>query len=154
MFEILTTPIDTAKVLASVENPSCGGLVLFEGRVRNHHLGREVLRLEYEAYQQLALTEGRRIIEEAKSRFEIHAAACTHRIGVLEIGDLAVVVAVSAAHRDAAFDACRCIIDELKVRVPIWKRETYADGNVEWTGCEHCARHGHAHDHQVERAAD
>ncbi len=145
MFEILTTPVNTAKVLASVEDPTCGGLVLFEGRVRNHHLGRDVLRLEYEAYQRLAESEGAAIIEEAKARFEIHAAACTHRIGVLEIGDIAVVVAVSSAHRDAAFDACRYIIDALKVRVPIWKRETYADGSVEWTGCEHCARHGHAH---------
>ena len=145
MFTITTTPIDTAALLASVEDPTCGGLVLFEGRVRNHHLGREVQRLEYEAYQRLALTEGSAILEEAKARFEIHAAACTHRIGMLEIGDIAVVVAVSSAHRDAAFEACRCIIDELKVRVPIWKRETYADGSVEWTGCEHCARHGHAH---------
>jgi molybdopterin synthase catalytic subunit len=145
MFEILTTPIDTAKVLASVEDPTCGGLVLFEGRVRNHHLGRDVLRLEYEAYQRLAESEGSAIMAEARQRFEIHAAACTHRVGVLEIGDIAVVVAVSSAHRDAAFDACRYIIDELKTRVPIWKRETYADGSVEWTGCEHCARHGHAH---------
>jgi len=145
MFEIVTTPIETDAVLASVEDPTCGGLVLFEGRVRNHHLGRDVLRLEYEAYDRLALTEGQRILEEAEARFDIHAAACTHRIGVLEIGDIAVVVAVSSAHRDAAFDACRFIIDELKVRVPIWKRETYADGKVEWTGCEHCARRGHAH---------
>lgn len=145
MFEILTTPIESAKVLASVEDPTCGGLVLFEGRVRNHHLGRDVLRLEYEAYQRLAESEGRAIMAEAKARFEIHAAACTHRIGVLEIGDIAVVVAVSSAHRDAAFDACHYIIDELKVRVPIWKRETYADGSAEWTGCEHCARKGHVH---------
>jgi molybdopterin synthase catalytic subunit len=145
MFSIISTPVDTASVLANVEDPTCGGLVLFEGRVRNHHLGRDVLRLEYEAYQRLAQSEGVAILEEAKARFEIHAAACTHRIGVLEIGDIAVVVAVSSAHRDAAFDACRYIIDELKVRVPIWKRETYADGRVEWTGCEHCARHGHAH---------
>jgi len=145
MFSIISTPVDTASVLANVEDPTCGGLVLFEGRVRNHHLGRDVLRLEYEAYQRLAQSEGVAILEEAKARFEIHAAACTHRIGVLEIGDIAVVVAVSSAHRDAAFDACRYIIDELKVRVPIWKRETYADGSVEWTGCEHCTRHGHAH---------
>lgn len=143
MFSIISTPIDTASVLARVEHPTCGGLVLFEGRVRNHHLGREVRRLEYEAYQRLAESEGTAILAEAKARFDIHAAACTHRIGVLEIGDIAVGVAVSAAHRDAAFDACRYIIDELKVRVPIWKRETYADGSVEWTGCEHCARHRH-----------
>lgn len=143
MFEITTTAIDSPKVLASVEHPSCGGLVVFEGRVRDHHLGRQVLALEYEAYEKLALTEGRRILVEAGERHGIHAAACVHRVGKLEIGDLAVVVAVSSAHRDAAFEACRFIIDELKVRVPIWKRETYADGSVEWTGCGHCARHRH-----------
>lgn len=145
MFEIVTTPIDTAAVLTRIGDPACGGLVTFEGRVRNHHLGRDVLRLEYEAYERLALTEGLRILDEAKARFGIHAATCVHRIGVLAIGETAVLVAVSAAHRDAAFEACRHIIDELKVRVPIWKRETYADGRVEWTGCEHCARHGHSH---------
>jgi molybdopterin synthase catalytic subunit len=140
MFEIVTTPIESAVVLASVEDPCCGGLVLFEGRVRNHHRGREVRLLEYEVYQRLAASEGAAIMIEAKARFDIHAAACTHRIGVLEIGAIAVVVAVSAAHRDAAFEACRYIIDELKIRVPIWKRETYADGLVEWSGCDHCAR--------------
>ncbi len=145
MFEIVTIPIDSAAVLSRVEDPSCGGLVVFEGRVRDHHLGRQVLALEYEAYERLALTEGRRILAEAGERFGFHAAACVHRVGKLEIGDIAVVVAVSSAHRDAAFEACRFIIDELKVRVPIWKRETYADGSVEWTGCEHCARHGHSH---------
>ncbi len=145
MFEVITTPIDSAAVLSRVEDPSCGGLVVFEGRVRDHHLGRQVLALEYEAYERLALTEGLRIVAEARERFGIHAAACVHRVGKLEIGDIAVVVAVSSAHRDAAFDACRFIIDELKVRVPIWKRETYADGSVEWTGCEHCARHSHSH---------
>lgn len=145
MFEVITIPIDSAAVLSRVEDPSCGGLVVFEGRVRDHHLGRQVLALEYEAYDRLALTEGRRILAEAGERFGIHAAACVHRVGKMEIGDIAVVVAVSSAHRDAAFDACRFVIDELKVRVPIWKRETYADGSVEWTGCEHCARHGHSH---------
>jgi molybdopterin synthase catalytic subunit len=145
MFEILTTPIESAVVLASVEHPSCGGLVLFEGRVRNHHRGREVRLLEYEVYRRLAESEGAAIVIEAKARFAIHAAACTHRIGALEIGAIAVVIAVSAAHRDAAFEACQYIIDELKTRVPIWKRETYADGRVEWSGCDHCARRGHAH---------
>lgn len=143
MFTISTVPVETAAVLAEVEDPTCGGLVVFEGRVRNHHRGRDVLRLEYEAYQSLAEAEGKRIVAKAREKFPIHAAACVHRTGLLEIGDIAVVVAVSAAHRDEAFDACRYIIDELKATVPIWKREFYADGTDEWTGCDHCAKHAH-----------
>ncbi|BCU75292.1 molybdenum cofactor biosynthesis protein MoaE [Luteolibacter sp. LG18] len=143
MFQISTTPIETAAVVAQVEDSTCGGLVIFEGRVRNHHRGRDVLRLEYEAYQALAEADGNRIVRETIERFHIHAAACVHRTGMLEINDIAVVVAVSAAHRDAAFDACRHIIDELKATVPIWKHEYYADGTDEWTGCDHCAGHHH-----------
>lgn len=143
MFRISTTTIETAAVIATVDDPTCGGLVIFEGRVRNHHRGRDVLRLEYEAYQALAEADGNRIMQEALARFDIHAAACIHRTGLLEIGDIAVVVAVSAAHRDAAFEACRHIIDELKATVPIWKREYYSDGTDEWTGCDHCSGHKH-----------
>ncbi|MGC4017451.1 MAG: molybdenum cofactor biosynthesis protein MoaE [Luteolibacter sp.] len=143
MFRISTTAIETAAVTSAVDDPTCGGLVVFEGRVRNHHRGRDVLRLEYEAYQTLAEAEGARIVHEAIERFEIHRAACVHRTGLLEIGEIAVVVAVSAAHRDAAFDACRHIIDELKATVPIWKREYYADGTDEWSGCDRCSRHSH-----------
>lgn len=143
MFTISTVPVETAAVLAEVEDPTCGGLVVFEGRVRNHHRGRDVLRLEYEAYQSLAEAEGKRIVAKAREKFPIHAAASVHRTGLLEIGEIAVVVAVSAAHRDEAFDACRYIIDELKATVPIWKREFYADGTDEWTGCDHCAKHAH-----------
>lgn len=145
MFKIVTTPIATTALIARVEDPTCGGLVVFEGRVRNHHRGRDVLRLEYEAYRSLAEAEGARIMDEAKQRFAIHAAACEHRTGILEIGDIAVTVAVSSAHREAAFDACRYIIDELKARVPIWKKESYADGSDEWTGCDACAHRGHKH---------
>jgi len=143
MFTISSSPIETAAVVARVEDATCGGLVIFEGRVRNHHRGRDVMRLEYEAYEALAKAEGSRIVTDAFAKFPIHAAACVHRTGLLEIGEIAVVVAVSAAHREAAFDACRHIIDELKATVPIWKREFYADGTDEWTGCDHCAKHAH-----------
>jgi molybdopterin synthase catalytic subunit len=91
--------------------------------------------LDYEAYAQLAEKEGERILAEARQRFAVQAAVCLHRVGTLQIGDLAVWVGVSAAHRGAAFDACRYIIDEVKARVPVWKKEHYADGVSEWINC-------------------
>jgi molybdopterin synthase catalytic subunit len=147
MFSISTTPIDTAATLARVEDPTCGGLVIFEGRVRNHHRGRDVLRLDYEAFPSMAESEGNKIVAAALEKFDVRAIACVHRTGSLAIGDVAVVVAVSAAHREAAFDACRYVIDELKATVPIWKKEFYADGSDEWTGCDACAGRGHHHVH-------
>jgi molybdopterin synthase catalytic subunit len=147
MLSISTTPIDTAATLARVEDPTCGGLVIFEGRVRNHHRGRDVLRLDYEAFPSMAESEGNKIVAAALEKFDVRAIACVHRTGSLAIGDVAVVVAVSAAHREAAFDACRYVIDELKATVPIWKKEFYADGSDEWTGCDACAGRGHHHVH-------
>ncbi len=131
----------------------CGGYVTFEGWVRNHNEGRRVERLEYEAYESLGLREGERIVAEAVRRFGVHAAACVHRLGPLAVGDLAVWVGVSAPHRGEAFAACRYIIDEIKHRVPIWKKEHYVDGDSGWVNCEHCdaaARAGvaeSAHEH-------
>ncbi|MES2996188.1 MAG: molybdenum cofactor biosynthesis protein MoaE [Verrucomicrobiota bacterium] len=139
MFAIVDQPIDSQSVIAQVEDSTCGAIVVFEGRVRNHHEGRVVLRLEYEAYRVLAATEGNRIIAETMAQFPIHAAACVHRTGSLEIGEIAVIAAVSSAHRDAAFDACRAIIDEVKARVPIWKKEFHADGTSEWIWCAACS---------------
>jgi molybdopterin synthase catalytic subunit len=104
--------------------------------VRNHNEGQPVLRLEYEAFAELAIKEGQQIIDEALQRFAITGAACVHRVGLLEIGDMAVWVGVAAAHRGAAFDACRYIIDEVKQRVPIWKKEHYASGDSGWINCE------------------
>ncbi|NNM30217.1 MAG: molybdenum cofactor biosynthesis protein MoaE, partial [Akkermansiaceae bacterium] len=104
-----------------------------------------VLRLEYEAHASVAEQEGRRIVAEAVERFGLDRAHAVHRIGRLEIEDLAVVVVVSSPHRAEAFDACRFVIDEIKHRVPIWKKEYYPDGSSEWVGCEGCAaahRHG------------
>lgn len=141
MFRIQSSPLDPALLRDEVLDPAAGGFCSFEGWVRNHHQGREVDRLEYEAYAPLAETEGRRILAEAHERFEIHHAVCVHRTGPIEIGGLAVVVSVSSAHRDAAFDACRYIIDEVKSRVPIWKKEYFADGSSGWVRCDHCAGH-------------
>ena len=109
-----------------------GGYASFEGWVRDHNDGRAVTGLHYEAYVAMAETEGERILDDACARFDILDARCVHRTGELAIGELAVWVGVSAAHRDAAFAACRFVIDEVKFRVPIWKRERYADASATW----------------------
>ena len=107
----------------------------FEGWVRDHNEGEAVHALEYEAYPELAEKEGHRILIEARERFGVIGLAAVHRVGRLRIGELAVWVGVSAAHRGAAFDACRYVIDELKARVPIWKKEHYATGASGWINC-------------------
>ena len=112
--------------------------------MRNENDGHKVLRLEYEAYEPLAIIEGDKIFAEAKREFPFLHALCVHRTGMLEIGDCAVWVGVASPHRDEAFRACRYIIDELKVRLPIWKKEHYADGHSGWVNCERCAQHGRA----------
>jgi molybdopterin synthase catalytic subunit len=126
-------PIDLGVLLRRVESPERGGIACFVGTVRNHHEGREVLRLDYSAYAPMAEAECARIVGEAQERWEV-AVALRHRIGELEIGDAAVAVAVASSHRDEAFQACRYVIEEVKRRVPIWKRELFADGTVEWVG--------------------
>ncbi len=148
-FRFTPEPIDTAAAGAMLADPASGGYVAFEGWVRNFNEGREVRRLEYEAFESLALREGERILAEAGERFGATKAICVHRLGKLDIGDLAVWVGVSSPHRDEAFRACRYIIDEVKHRVPIWKKEHYVDGDSGWVNCERCAAHAndHTHDH-------
>lgn len=140
MFRIISDPIDTRACRERISAPAAGGFAVFEGCVRDHNDGRAVDFLEYEAYAALAEKEGRRILEEARKRFDIERAYAEHRTGRLEIGEVAVWVGVSAAHRDAAFAACRYVIDEVKRRVPIWKREQYADGTSHWVNCARCAQ--------------
>jgi molybdopterin synthase catalytic subunit len=135
-FGFCREPFSPGSYRSSVADPVAGAYASFEGWVRNHNDGRGVLRLEYEAYDALGIKEGDRIIQEAFDRFPIARAHCVHRLGLLEIGDLAVWVGVTAAHRDAAFAACRYIIDEVKARVPIWKKEHYAAGDSGWVNCE------------------
>jgi molybdopterin synthase catalytic subunit len=125
------SPIDLAELLSSVQSPERGGTACFLGTVRNHHAGREVLRLEYSAYGPMVEAECARILAETESRWQV-SIALRHRIGTLEIGDTAVAVVAASAHRDAAFLACRHVIEELKQQAPIWKREIYADGAEEW----------------------
>jgi molybdopterin synthase catalytic subunit len=129
------TPIDTGALLTAVQSPERGGVACFLGAVRNHHGGREVLRLEYSAYAPMVEAECARIVAECQERWDV-AIALRHRVGALEIGDTAVAVVAASAHRDAAFAACRYVIEELKLRVPIWKREYYADGSVGWVSSE------------------
>ena len=127
---------------------AAGAYVGFEGWIRNHNDGEDVLRLEYEVYEPLAISEGEKVIAEAREKFPVLHAECVHRSGALEIGDCAVWVGVTSAHRDEAFAACRYIIDQVKVRLPIWKKEHYVDGHSGWVSCERCAEHGHAHSHR------
>ncbi len=132
MFSILDTALDPAQLRCALKDDGAGAFASFEGRVRNVNDGRSVLSLDYEAYTPLAEKEGERILAEARAKFPILSAACAQRTGALAPGDLAVWVGVTAAHRSAAFDACRYVIDELKKRVPVWKREHYADGSSGW----------------------
>lgn len=124
-------PIELAELVAAVQSPDRGGVAVFLGLVRNHHAGRAVLRLDYSAYGPMAEAECARIVAEVAARHDA-AIALRHRVGPLEIGDAAVAIAAASAHREAAFAACRLAIDEVKRRVPIWKREHYADGSVAW----------------------
>ena len=118
-------------------HPHAGGVVTFEGRVRALNEGRQVVSLEYEAYPALAISEGNAIMQEAMQRFSLFSAQAIHRTGHLAIGELAVWVHAAAMHRREAFLAAEMIIHEIKHRVPIWKKEHYADGTAEWVRCRH-----------------
>jgi molybdopterin/thiamine biosynthesis adenylyltransferase/molybdopterin synthase catalytic subunit/rhodanese-related sulfurtransferase len=144
-FRFSEVALDVDALQRELRDDTCGGFAAFEGWVRNHNEGHAVTRLEYEAFAELAEKEGARIVDDAIARFGVTRAACVHRIGSLGIGDVAVWVGVSAAHRDEAFRACRFIIDEVKHRVPIWKKEHYVNGDSGWVNCERCATHGHTH---------
>jgi molybdopterin synthase catalytic subunit len=138
-FRFSHTPVETHALNAQLADPACGGYASFEGWVRDNNEGQHVRHLEYEVFETLAVREGERIIAEAIARFGVAHAACVHRVGDLKVGELAVWVGVSAPHRDEAFGACRYIIDEVKHRVPIWKKEHYVSGDSGWVNCERCA---------------
>jgi len=131
-FTLASTPFDTAGLRSELLDDRVGAYASFEGWVRNHNADRRVLGLHYEAYDALAESEGERVLAEALEKFAIIDARCVHRTGDLATGELAVWVGVSAAHREAAFSACRYIIDEVKARVPIWKHERYEEGSAGW----------------------
>lgn len=124
--------IDAVALQARLADPGAGAWLAFEGRVRDHHAGRPVLGLRYEAYRPMAQVQGERIVAEAIERFGLCTALAVHRLGELTVAELAVWVGVSAGHRDTAYAASRWIIDAIKADVPIWKHERYADGKSAW----------------------
>jgi molybdopterin synthase catalytic subunit len=131
--ELREEPLSVDEVRAAVSDPSAGGIALFAGAVRDSDHGQEVTRLSYSAHPSAA-AELRRVAEKVAAEFDVRALAAVHRVGDLEIGDLAVVVAVSCPHRAEAFEACRVLIDTLKREVPIWKHQWFRDGSTEWVG--------------------
>jgi len=151
LFSFSQAPLEPGSCRDALADPACGGYASFEGWVRDHNEGHRVRRLEYEAFEALAVKEGERIVAAATERYGIRRAACVHRVGDLAIGDLAVWVGVSAEHRGEAFAACRYIIDEVKHRLPIWKKEHYQNGDSGWVNCERCAE---APDHEATHLQD
>src|SRR6185369_1812827 len=132
-YRVTETPIDTTLLLAAVGDPAAGGTTLFVGTTRDENEGRVVERLEYEAYEAMAVREMQRIGDDIARRWPVVAVAMVHRVGVVPVGEASVAVAVSAAHREEAFVACRYGIDTLKATVPIWKKEYYRGGE-HWVG--------------------
>ena len=147
MFSLSNHPLDPSAYQTQLQNPTAGALATFQGWVRNHNEGRDVESLEYQAYPEMAQKEAEKIINEAKARFEILEIRCVHRIGRLAIGDVAVYIGVTAQHRQPAFDACQYLIDQIKIRLPIWKKEFYTNGDSGWVKCEHCAHAENTHAH-------
>ena len=133
LIAVRDTELSADEVRAAVADPRAGGIALFLGAVRDHDDDKGVTSLGYSAHPSAA-DEMRRVAEDVAKKHEVIGLAATHRVGDLAIGDLAVVVGASAAHRGVAFDACRAFIDELKASVPIWKHQRFADGSSEWVG--------------------
>ena len=130
---IRDTPLDVAEVVACLDDEASGGLTLFVGRVRDHDGGTDVDGLDYSAHP-TALDKMREVCERVAEEYDVHGVAAVHRVGTLAIGDIAVVVATTTAHRGEAFAASRALIDTLKAEVPIWKHQQFGDGTEEWVG--------------------
>jgi MoaE-MoaD fusion protein len=133
--KVSRTPVDAAALERDVAEPHAGAVVTFVGTTRAENAGRRVIRLEYEAYEPMALSEMHRLAREAGERWRIVRIAIQHRVGLVNVGETSVAIAVSAPHRAEAFEACRFAIDRLKETVPIWKKEFYEGGEV-WIGCQ------------------
>ncbi len=132
MFRLSPQPLDPAQLRRELVEPEGGALVVFEGVVRNHNQGRAVTRLDYEGAEALAIREFDRIEREVREQFDFLKVLCVHRVGQLAAGDIAVWIGVTSVHRSAAFAACQFVINELKKRLPIWKKEHYAEGDSGW----------------------
>src|SRR5258708_28838176 len=135
MFELTDQPIDTAVWRRRLAHAGAGALVLSEGWVPDHHLGRPVTELEYEAFDVLTRLEGDAIVAEAEEAHPGCRVGCVHRTGRLQVGELSVWIGAVSAHRQAAFLACRHVIEEVKRRLPVWKKEYHPDGAAEWVNC-------------------
>lgn len=128
--QLLESPLDAGVCAACVAHPGAGGTTVFIGTVRNQTKGKAVVRLEFEAYTPMAISEMQKIAEEAQARWNTLGICIHHRVGILEVGDIPVIIAVSTPHRQAAFEACQFCIDRLKETVPIWKKEIFTDGEI------------------------
>ncbi|MBX9940747.1 MAG: molybdenum cofactor biosynthesis protein MoaE [Candidatus Obscuribacterales bacterium] len=148
-FSITDKEIDCASLREKLGTAEDGAVLVFEGIVRNHNEGKAVRTLFYEACESLACAEAERIMTEAVFKFGLNRIVCVHRTGHLNVGDAAVFVGVSTGHRGEAFAGCRYVIDEIKHRLPIWKKEHYQDGSHEWVNCSH-----HEHNHQHSPKSD
>ncbi len=133
LVDLRETPLDVDEVVAALDDEGSGGLTLFIGRVRDHDHGLGVRGLEYSAHPS-ALDALRRVCLDVAEQYDVRAVAAVHRVGRLAIGDIAVIVATTSAHRGTSFDASRALIDTLKAEVPIWKHQQFADGSEEWVG--------------------
>lgn len=137
---ITTEPISLMDFLISQPDESCGAVASFVGIVRDHHAGHKVKKLYYDRYPSMADQEIGLIVDQVKKEHGVNEIKVLHRIGWLEVGEAAVVIAVTATHRSEAFSACKAVIDQIKERVPIWKKEVYVDGTSEWVSCSHPAQ--------------
>jgi molybdopterin synthase catalytic subunit len=130
--ELVRSPIDVAKLITEASRPDCGAVSLFIGNSRDHHQGRRVVKLEYEAYEPMALAALDALERDARQRFQIATCRIVHRLGEVPLAEASVAVVVAAAHRQPAFDACQWAMNELKRSAPIWKKEFFTEGGAEW----------------------
>ena len=130
LIHISPDPLEVDQLMNLVSDPSCGAIDIFVGTVRDQTKGKKVVRLEFEAYEKMALSEMAKLSDQASEKWPVQKMAIHHRVGNLVIGDIAVIIAVSTPHRNASFDACKYVIDTLKQTVPIWKKEIFEDGEI------------------------
>lgn len=133
LLSVSDAPLDLGRVYAAVDDPAAGGIAVFVGTVRQVDGGKRVTRLDYTAHPSAEAVLSS-VADDIAAKYDVIALAAVHRVGSLEIGDVAVITAVSCAHRGDAFDACRALIDDLKLRLPVWKHQIFADGTEDWVG--------------------
>jgi len=146
MIEIMRDPIDVNAMNARAEHPECGAVLTFSGTVRNHHLGRKVVKLAYEAYDGMAKSEMEKVVAAALEQWpDVRKVQVVHRFGEMPVGASSIYITVSSPHRPAGFAALRFVIDQIKRDVPIWKKEFYEDGESDWLHPDEGCCHTHLH---------